>query len=69
MQDDGGDIEFVKFEEDTGVVFLQLQGLVCCPPPRSPSRANREHADALHPRGQGGREFHPEDDSRMPLSF
>lgn len=26
IQDDGGDIEFVNFEEDTGVVYLRLKG-------------------------------------------
>lgn len=26
IQDDGGDIEFVSFEEDTGVVYLRLKG-------------------------------------------
>merc|ERR1719263_216734 len=26
VQDDGGDISFVKFEPETGVVFLELQG-------------------------------------------
>lgn len=26
IQDDGGDIEFVSFEEDTGIVYLRLKG-------------------------------------------
>lgn len=26
IQDDGGDIEFVKFEEETGIVYLRLKG-------------------------------------------
>ena len=71
VQDDGGDIEFVKFEEDTGVVFLQLQGACSgCPSSSITLKSGIENM-LMHyiPEVKEVVEFHPEDDSRMPLSF
>ena len=54
VQEDGGDIVYKGFDEEAGVVLLQMQGS-CSGCPKLVGHAqerDREHADALHPRGE-----------------
>ena len=70
VQDDGGDIEFVKFEEDTGVVFVRLQGACSGCPSSSVTLKSGIENMLMHyiPEVKEVVE-EPEDEQGMPLSF
>jgi len=71
VQDDGGDIRFVRFEQDTGVVFLELQGACAGCPSSSVTLKSGIENMLMHyiPEVREVVEYDPMDERGMPLSF